>query len=188
MFTFLFLLSLFSIGNSYVFYIEDTCNYDSIDMCLSNFLCSWCNVSEYKNNIEYFTESCIYNENICSSNFTESSMCIYQNSYDKLCNFYDTLMLFVLLFVLTTSTYVITYSLINNFSIESQTRVGGFALVILLLINVPAFILWSTYSHYFGFYLLCLILISFIACCTNNTKRYIHYRKTNKEGYTQINN
>jgi len=187
MLTFILLFSLFSIGSCNIFYNLDYCNYDSMNSCLDNFICSWCNVSKTINNSEYYIQECRYNENICSSNFNKSSMCVYQKYYDFSCNFYETLMFCLVIFVLITSSYVIIFSLVKNFSLENRSRFCGFSLVILLLINIPAFILWTSYSHYFGYYILSLIFISFIACCTNSTKSYIQYRKTQEVGYDLIN-
>jgi hypothetical protein len=183
----LFLLSLFDLVNCNIFNIENSCNYNSLDSCLDNFFCSWCNVSKLVNNTVYYVEQCNYNNYICSNNFTESSMCVYQKNYNYSCNFYETLVFFLIAFVLVTSTYSISYSLTRSFSKENHNRSCGVVIIILLLINIPAFILWTTYSNYFGFYMLCLIFISFIACCTNSTKRYIHYKKTKRVGYELIN-
>lgn len=187
MFTSIFLLSLFTLANSNLLYIGNNCDY-SKELCLDTFYCSWCNVSTIINDTEYFTEVCNYNEDICMSNFNESSMCSYQDNYNSSCNFYETFTYILIIFILTTSSYTITYSLIKNFSIENQTRIFGFAFIILMLINIPAFILFASYSKYFGFYIFCLIILSFTACCTNNTKNYINYRKTKLNGYEPINN
>jgi len=188
MFTLFLLFSIFTLSEAHVMFSNDYCNYNSIDRCLDTYFCSWCNISTTINNTQYFVEQCVNSNDICTTNFSESSMCIYQDNYKESCSFYETLMIFMILFILITSSYSITYSLTKNFSFENQTRICGFAIVIALLVNIPAFILWTTYSQYLGVYLLCLIIISFIACCTNSTRTYIHYKKTKREGYELINN
>jgi hypothetical protein len=188
MLTLFLLFSIFTLSECHIIFSNDYCNYNTMDRCLDTFFCSWCNTSTIINNTQYFVEQCINTNEICTSNFNESSMCIYQENYKSSCNFYETLMMILILFVLTTSSYSITYSLTRNFSFENHTRICGFAIVIVLLVNVPALILWTTYSQYFGLYLLFIIIISFIACCTNSTRTYIHYRKTKREGYDLINN
>ena len=188
MFTLFLLFSIFTLSEAHVIFTDDFCNYNNIDRCLETYFCSWCNISKTINDSEYFVQECVNTNNICTTNFSESSMCIYQDNYKASCNFYETLMMLIILFILTTTSYSITYSLTQNFSFENKTKICGFAIVITLLVNVPALILWTTYSQYLGLYLLLLIITSFIACCTNSTRSYIHYKKTKREGYALINN
>lgn len=188
MLTLFLLFSIFTLSESHIIFSDEYCSYNNIDQCLDTYFCSWCNISKTLNNSEYFVQECVNTNNICTLNFSESSMCKYQDNYKSSCNFYETLMMFIIVFILTTSSYSITYSLTKNFSFENKTKIFGFAIVITMLVIIPALILWTTYSQYFGLYLLFLIIISFIACCTNNTRTYIHYRRTKREGYDLINN
>ena len=183
----IFFFALINLSNSIPYDLDTFCDFNNKNTCLDNFICSWCNISKTINNTEYYIQECRYNENISSSNFNKSSMCTYQKYNGFSCNFYKTLMFCSIIFVLITSSYVIIFSLVKNVSLENRDRFCEFSLFVLLIINIPAFILWTSYSHYLGYYILSLIFVSFVACCTNSTKSYIHYRKTHAVGYEPIN-
>ena len=169
-------------------YDVDICNYKSKGACLDTFLCSWCNKSTNVNDTIIYEGKCLYS-NICSINFNKSSMCVYNKNYIYSCNFYEALLYCLVLFILVSSTYSIVYSITNNLTIESKKQSYGFIIIITLLINIPAWILFYINYQYFAFYLFSLIILSFLACLTGSTKKYVEYKKTTKEksDYSVIN-
>ena len=191
MFNFIFILSLFTMSSSSKLYDTDICNYNNKDSCLDTFLCSWCNVStqinKTINKTSVYKGKCLYS-NICSINFNESAMCEYNRNNLYRCKFYEALLYCLILFILVSSTYSIIYSITNNLTIESQRKSYGFSIIIILLVNIPGWILFSINYQYFALYLFFLIVISFLACLTGSTKKYVKYRKSNKSDYTMINN
>lgn len=178
----IYFLSIIGITSSYKFVIDNTCNYKTQDSCIKSYYCSWCNHTNIVNDTEIYDLQCS-KANVCSKGFNKSSICIYNEHYESICYFYDVLLWFLIIFVLICSTYTISYSILTNVSIENRNNYSGIAFVIFLLINIPACILWSTQSTYFGFYLMTLILISFLAIITSGTQKYIKYRNNSKKGY-----
>lgn len=186
MLNFILIFSLFTMATSSL-YDVDICNYKSKGSCLDTFLCSWCNTSTNVNDTRIYQGKCLYS-NICSINFNESSMCEYNRNNLYSCKFYEALLYCLILFILVSSTYSIIYSITNNLTIESQRKSYGFSIIIILLVNIPGWILFSINYQYFALYLFFLIVISFLACLTGSTKKYVKYRKSNKSDYTMINN
>lgn len=161
--------------------VNHACDDLAKDFCLENYFCKWCNVSVDGTPEGIFEESCSVAENICSSNFNESSLCIYNEDYDNYCRFFSVFYNMIILFILCTSTYSISYSIISNLSENTKHNNLLYVFIITLLVNIPAFILWGTYSHYFLFYLFSLILISFLSCLGGSTKKYVKYRNDQKK-------
>jgi hypothetical protein len=178
----IYFFSIIGITSGYKFITDNTCNFNNQDSCIKSYYCSWCNNTIVVNNTEEYDLQCI-KANVCSKGFNQTSICIYNENYESICYFYDVLLWLLIIFVLICSTYTIAYSILTNVSIENRNNYSGIAFVIFLLINIPACILWSTQSTYFGFYLMTLILISFLAIITSGTQKYIKYRNDSKKGY-----
>jgi hypothetical protein len=153
------------------------------ESCVETFLCKWCNIS----NNDTYIESCSISENICLSNFNESSLCIYNNDYKNYCSFLWLFYDLLILFILSVTTYSISYSLISNLSNQIKNNYLGYIFIITLLINIPAFILWFTYSQYLLFYLFSLILISFFSCVVGSAKKYVKHKNNQQSDYYSLN-
>jgi hypothetical protein len=186
MFLLLTFLSLFSFGHSILFNIDTLCEFNQKNSCLNNYYCSWCNVSYITNGTYVYEEKCKIAD-VCENNFNSSSLCLYNKHYEGVCNFYSLLINVLILFVLFGSTYSILYSIITSLSYENKSKQMSYSIIIGFLINIPAFILWFTNSHYFIFYVFFLILISFLLGITGGTKKYIEYKNDKKSGYSSIN-
>lgn len=172
--------------------ISNTCYFFDKDICLENYFCKWCNTTDndikfYDNKDKNFKESCSLAENICSSNFNKSSLCQYNEHYKNYCNFFNIFDNLIILFILFASTYSITYSIISNLLIETKNNNLAYIFIITLLINIPAFILWGTYSHYFLFYMFSLILLSIFSCFASSTQKYIKYKNNQIIDYQSLN-
>ena len=174
-------------GLGFALDINEVCYDLDKELCLENYFCKWCNNTVQDVNDDIFQESCSAVENICSSNFNESSLCIYNDDYNNYCNFIGIFNNMIILFILFASTYSITYSIISNLSNETRNNYLAYVFIITLLINIPAFILWGTYSHYFMFYLFSLILLSILSCLAASTKKYVKYRNNQKIQYHSLN-
>lgn len=181
---YLFLLfNLFALTNGFYFGEDRMCNQNTKDKCLDSILCSWCNISKNNN-----TERVCKYASVCLSNFTEESNCIYNDNYDSLCNFFGFMSILTLLFVLSFTSYSVSYVVLQNF--ENYNREKNSCVVISTitgLIYVPGLILWITFSKYLVFYLFSLILLSFFTCLFGGAKKYIKYKQNKGQLYSTIN-
>ena len=187
----MFIITLFSLFLAIDARIYPRCyHFKTLDSCIYNDFCQWCNTSDVSINRTNITEyKCIPN-----SNCFENSNCIRKHRYNNMCITLNIFLNFVLIFILIYSVlYISTISslIINKYTNDNKndgiiTRSADKRFLIILinlLLFGPLLIFWLLGKLMFVYYFIfIMILVIFVSTASQLKKKSI-----NKSGYTSIN-
>lgn len=178
------LFLLFTLCNAELYEFCD--NYKSLDTCINNPLCQWCNTTI---------------NGTCSSNtqcFYNNTQCITNYDFNVMCSLLNIFFISSLLFILFGSIAYISYftkTLLdkyfytpNNDGLKDRRKIK---LLILTIVNIllfsPLIIFWIIGSIGFIYYYIFIMFMIILLSCTVTTKKIYKSNKSNKSAYIQIN-
>ena len=165
-------------------------HFKTLDNCIYNDFCQWCNTTNnYLNNTNSTEYRCIPN-----SNCFQNSNCIRKHKYNNMCVVLNIFFNFVLIFILIYSVlYISTISslIIKKYTNDNKddgiiTRSAdkNFLIILInLLLFGPLLIFWLLGKLMFVYYFIFIMILVIFVSSASQLKR----RRLNKSGYTSIN-
>ena len=167
-------------------------HYKTLDKCIYNDFCQWCNSSVHKHNssVNNMTQYKCMPYSKCLDN----NNCITNNKHNNVCMTLNIFVNFVLIFILMYSIiYISTVSSmiikkhINNNRVDAITTRNSDVRYLTVLINLllfgPLIIFWVLGKFLFVYYFLFIMLMVIFVSCTGQLKK----TSESKSGYIAIN-